>query len=528
MPRTVALVIASAALALGSFADLSSQAADAERYWPQWRGPHANGRVHHRQPAARVERDQEHRAGRSPMPGRGNSSPVVWGDRIFVTTRRARRRDRRRAARAARRPAAARHAPLRGDGASTARPARPSGSASRASRSRTRPSHFENGTWASGSPITDGQRAVRLLRVVRPLRLRPERQAAVGEGPRRQADAQRVRRGVHAGAARQHARRRLGPPERPVVRRRARHARRQGAVARAAQGDRHLGDAARPRGQRPAAGRSCPAMERVRAYDLANGSVVWEADGLTMNTIPSPVLRGRPGVPDERLPRQRPARRSASPTPRATSTAPAPSSWTLDRDTPYVPSPLLYDGMLYFLKTNTGILSAFDAKTGKPHYQQQRLDGVPNVFASPVGARGRVYVPGREGATHGDQGGPAFEVLATNTLDDGFDASPALVDNEIYLRGYRASTRSPHDVNSPLAPTASKLTWRRMRGPWPPRTARSDRSCRAAATSTRRKTIPRRPHLPAHPGIVWCLSITETSGRRTRFRVQVRREIPWR
>ena len=78
---------------------------------------------------------------------------------------------------------------------------------------------------------------------------------------------------------------------------------------------------------------------------------------------------------------------------------PARSSWTLDRDTPYVPSPLLYDGILYFLKTNNGMLSAFDAKTGKPHYQVQRLEGVPNVFASPVGAAGRVYIAGRDGTT---------------------------------------------------------------------------------------------------------------------------------
>ena len=43
--------------------------------------------------------------------------------------------------------------------------------------------------------------------------------------------------------------------------------------------------------------------------------------------------------------------------------------WTLDRDTPYVPSPVLVDGVLYFLKSNNGILSALDAKTGKPHYR---------------------------------------------------------------------------------------------------------------------------------------------------------------
>jgi len=101
--------------------------------------------------------------------------------------------------------------------------------------------------------------------------------------------------------------------------------------------------------------------------------------------------------------------------------------------------------VLYFLKTNSGVLSAFEAKTGKPHYQNQRLDGVPNVFASPVSAKGRVYFAGREGATLVIRSGPKFEVLAKNELDDGFDASPALVDGDIYLRGhkflYRTSSR---------------------------------------------------------------------------------------
>src|SRR6202043_3498310 len=100
-------------------------------------------------------------------------------------------------------------------------------------------------------------------------------------------------------------------------------------------------------------------------------------------------------------------------------------AWTLDRDTPYVPSPLLYDGTLYLLKTNAGILSAFDAKTGKPHYLLQRLDGLPEVFASPVGAQGRVYLTGRDGVSLVIRNAPAFEVLAKNTLEDGFDASPA-------------------------------------------------------------------------------------------------------
>jgi hypothetical protein len=54
-----------------------------------------------------------------------------------------------------------------------------------------------------------------------------------------------------------------------------------------------------------------------------------------------------------------------------------------------------------------------------------------------VGAAGRVYLTGRDGTTLVIRHGPTFEVLATNHLDDGFDASPALVDREIYMRGYK-------------------------------------------------------------------------------------------
>ena len=100
-----------------------------------------------------------------------------------------------------------------------------------------------------------------------------------------------------------------------------------------------------------------------------------------------------------------------------------------------MPSPLLYDGVLYFLKHNTGILSALDAATGKVHYGPARLEGIEGVYASPVGAAGRVYVAGRNGTTAVLAAGPELKVLAVNRLDDGFEASPAIVDREIYLRG---------------------------------------------------------------------------------------------
>jgi hypothetical protein len=59
------------------------------------------------------------------------------------------------------------------------------------------------------------------------------------------------------------------------------------------------------------------------------------------------------------------------------------------------------------------------------------------VYSSPVGAAGRVYVTSRDGTTLVIKRGAAFEVLAKNTLDDGFDASPALVDGDMYMRGYK-------------------------------------------------------------------------------------------
>ena len=176
--------------------------------------------------------------------------------------------------------------------------------------------------------------------------------------------------------------------------------------------------------------------QQYRVSGLENLAVVWESAGVTMNPIPSPVAAEglvfvTSGFRGNSLKAIRLADAHGE-----ISGSPA-IVWTLTRDTPYVPSPLLYDGILYLLKSNSGILSAFDARTGKPHYALQRLDGVPEVFASPVGASGRVYVTGRDGKTIVLRSGPTFEVLASSVLDDGFDASPALVDREIYLRGYK-------------------------------------------------------------------------------------------
>ena len=110
-------------------------------------------------------------------------------------------------------------------------------------------------------------------------------------------------------------------------------------------------------------------------------------------------------------------------------------AWQYNRDTSYVPSPLLYEDRLYFLKSNDGILSCLNASTGEVIFSRQRLDGIRGVYASPVAAGDRIYITSLNGTTLVLRHGAGFEVLAKNIIDDSFAASPAVVDNEIYLRG---------------------------------------------------------------------------------------------
>jgi len=176
------------------------------------------------------------------------------------------------------------------------------------------------------------------------------------------------------------------------------------------------------------------ATNRVRGYDLATGDVIWECGGLSRNVVASPVSAdgmvyagssyGKQAMLAIRLEN---AKGDITDTDRV--------AWAIDRYTPYVPSPLLYKGRLYFLRHYQGLLSCLEARSGEVLYGPARLEGIRNVYASPVAAAGRIYITSRGGVTlvlnHGDEG----EVLAQNLLDDSFSASAALVGDEIYLRG---------------------------------------------------------------------------------------------
>ena len=175
------------------------------------------------------------------------------------------------------------------------------------------------------------------------------------------------------------------------------------------------------------------ATKKTISYDLATGEPVWEGPPLTRNVIPSPVsangvvytISGFSGNALHAIKLGRTGDVSGTDA----------LLWSHNRSTPYVPSPLLYDDYLYFLASNNGILTCFDVKAGKPHYAEERLTGLSGVYASPVGARDRVYLLGRDGTCLVLKKGPALEILATNKLGEGTDASMALVGKEIFVRG---------------------------------------------------------------------------------------------
>jgi outer membrane protein assembly factor BamB len=109
-------------------------------------------------------------------------------------------------------------------------------------------------------------------------------------------------------------------------------------------------------------------------------------------------------------------------------------AWKFTRGLPYVPSPLFYDGRLYLVKDG-GMVSAFEAKTGKTFYLQERIGTVGSYYASPVAADGRIYtisVPGK--LTVLKAGGDKPEVLHQADFNERAFATPALVGNNLYLR----------------------------------------------------------------------------------------------
>jgi len=204
----------------------------------------------------------------------------------------------------------------------------------------------------------------------------------------------------------------------------------------------------------------CVGSPRVRSYDPATGRQLWELGGLNGQVKASPVASaellyvgigggpggfgpGRGGGPGGRggfggEGGSRPlfavkAGAASDITLKEGARANDAVAWSLPAAGPSTASPLLYDGYLYVLEERGGLVSCYDAKTGKQAYKE-RLPGARSFTSSPWAYEGKVFCLDDAGTTHVFQAGPAFKALAKNAIDEMCWSSPAVAGGAVYLR----------------------------------------------------------------------------------------------
>ena len=446
-------------VAAGAF--VNAQVPD-KAHWPQWRGPFFNGMA--RGDAPTVWGDTSNIKWKTEIPGRGHSTPVIWADRIFLTT-----------AIPTGKPAPApptNEAPLPGSSPSPIGNRQPGDSTRDGSQQRrgrgpggdTRPQaehkfdvlcldrrtgkllwqrtarvaaphegyHRAYGSFASNSPVTDGKyvyasfgsRGVYCYDFNG--RLIWEKDFGV---------QMRMKLGFGEGTAP------LLIGDRLILV--FDHESDSFIVALDKRSGKELWRVAR---DEPSSWSTPLAIEhagskqvvvtgttRVRSYNPESGKVIWESAGLGANAIPVPVSQNgvvyvMSGFRDPRLMAIKLGKEgdiSGSDS----------IVWSQTRGLAYTTSPVLHDNKLYVV-TDNGMISVFNATTGEPHYAQVRLPKSYNVKASPIGANGKLYLATEDGDVVVLKMGEEFEVIATNTLaDQVFIATPVIAAGELFLRG---------------------------------------------------------------------------------------------
>jgi outer membrane protein assembly factor BamB len=183
---------------------------------------------------------------------------------------------------------------------------------------------------------------------------------------------------------------------------------------------------------------------KVRSYDPATGKVLWEleiggrcysspvgdADMLYVGSESGMGMNGGGGGGLYAVK----AGASGDITLKEHDTSNAGVAWSTSRGGPEKASPLIYQGHLYVLRTNGGVVTCYDKTTGKQIYRQ-RIPGAAAFWTSPWAAEGKIFCLDDAGTTHVLDAGPEFKVLGTNKLNELFWASAAVADGSIYLRG---------------------------------------------------------------------------------------------
>jgi outer membrane protein assembly factor BamB len=180
----------------------------------------------------------------------------------------------------------------------------------------------------------------------------------------------------------------------------------------------------------------------ARSYDPATGDLLWELNVGGGRDIASPA------ADDELIYIGNEKRRDGGGflfavkagakgniTPDEGATSSPGVAWSLSGSGMEMASPLLYEGLLYILGRNKGVISCYEAATGEPVYQSVSLPDAGPFWASPWAVDGRIYCMDERGMTHIVKAGDEFEVLSRNTLDDKFWASQAIANNAYFFRG---------------------------------------------------------------------------------------------
>lgn len=169
--------------------------------------------------------------------------------------------------------------------------------------------------------------------------------------------------------------------------------------------------------------------EAIIAYDPLTGKELWRHAGVSSHAIPSPVANSEMVYVSAGFP----AKIAMAITLGGTGDLAEKVAWKYEKGTAYVPSPILYGDHLY-LTTDRGILTCLDAKTGAVKYEGGRVP-IPATFtASPVAVDGKLLLTSEDGDTFVVKAGPVHQIIGTNTVGEPVYASPAIADGRIFIR----------------------------------------------------------------------------------------------
>ncbi len=173
---------------------------------------------------------------------------------------------------------------------------------------------------------------------------------------------------------------------------------------------------------------------RVRGYELQSGRILWQCGGMSSNIVATPVYANGVlyvGSSYEKKMLMAIDLKDAV----GDITNSKHILWSRTRGTPYVPSMLLYDEALYFLSHYQNVLTKVHGPTGKETAKPIRLGSLGNIYASPVGANGHVYITDLSGTTEVITHAEQPRTVAVNRLGEAVSASLAIVGNDILIRG---------------------------------------------------------------------------------------------